>query len=116
VPTLDTMFPSRFLKAGVDVPFDDTLRLTITDIESVELKTDKGESEVKWAVFFAEVEKGLVLNKTNARTLARAFGEDTDAWTGKVVDLVVREVEFSGRVVPGLRVSIPKTMKATQTA
>jgi hypothetical protein len=65
-------------------------------------------------VYFAELSKALVLNVTNAKTLARAFGEHTDDWTGKVVDLMVREVEFSGKIVPAIRIAIPKAARAAQ--
>jgi hypothetical protein len=110
--TLNEMFPGKYLRALEDVP-EDGLRDTITDLERVEMKTKTGATELKWVLFFAQLEKGLVLNITNARTLARAFGDDTDGWTGKVIDLVVREVEFSGKIVPAIRISIPKAAKAT---
>jgi hypothetical protein len=47
--------------------------------------------------------KEVVLNKTNALHLQAAYGDDTDAWTGKQIDIWAENVQFQGRVVPGIR-------------
>jgi hypothetical protein len=112
MPTLGQMFPAKFLKAVEDVPADGKTPATITDTEATEMKTSSGATETKYVLYFAEMQKGLVLNVTNARTLARAFGDNTDDWVGNSVELVVREVEFSGRTVPAIRIVIPKKGKA----
>jgi hypothetical protein len=39
----------------------------------------------------------LSLNATNMRILARAWGTETDAWTGKEVELYVGKTEFQGQ-------------------
>ena len=50
---------------------------------------------------------GLVLNKTNNRTLRGAFGDNCAGWKGKIIVLYPTTDEFHGRMVPVLRVRIP---------
>ncbi len=56
-------------------------------------------------MFFRGKQKRLVLNKTNAKTIAGLYGDDTEGWIGKRITLVVREVEFEGSIVLAIRVS-----------
>ena len=63
----------------------------------LELKTPQGKS---WT-------KGIVLNKTNANTLAEEFGDDTDAWTDCTIIVKAEKVQFQGKMVMGLRIAIP---------
>src|SRR5262249_43054199 len=39
----------------------------------------------------------LSLNVTNTRTLARAYGTDSDKWVGKEIKLVIGNVDFQGK-------------------
>jgi hypothetical protein len=55
----------------------------------------------------------LSLNATNMRILARAWGTETDAWTGKEVELYVGQTEFQGQkrdsvLVRAISPDIPK--------
>jgi hypothetical protein len=50
----------------------------------------------------------MVLNKTNASTIAKLHGEETDLWTGKRITLCTREVEFQGTMTSALRVLAQK--------
>jgi hypothetical protein len=100
-------FPSKYLKADVDVPDADQggIVLTISYVEMADVGSlDSPDS--KPVVFFEEVSKGLVLNKTNAATLTTLFhDDDTDVWAGKRVKLVAKDVEFQGKMTRGIRVS-----------
>ena len=59
----------------------------------------------KLIVSFEEIEKPLILNKTNIKRFARIFGTgDTTEWRGPVVVYVEPGVEYAGRVVGGIRV------------
>ena len=59
----------------------------------------------KLVISFSELEKPLILNKTNIKRLARIFGTgDTTAWRGPVTVYVEQGVEYAGRVVGGIRV------------
>lgn len=51
----------------------------------------------KMAIGFENVEKMLVVNKTNREILAEAFGDDTITWVGKTVRLDIVKVMFDGQ-------------------
>jgi hypothetical protein len=38
----------------------------------------------------------LSLNTTNVRTLARAYGRDSDEWVGKTIELYIGKTEYRG--------------------
>ena len=77
-------------------------------IKAVTKETDVGErQETKACVWFTNIDKGLLLNKTNLRTLQGAFGDKMDAWPDKIVVLYSIMTNFRGKMEPGLRVKIP---------
>ena len=67
-------------------------------------------------VWFTTESKGLVLNRTNNRTIRGAYGDDTAGWIGKLIVLFRTKTDLNGEVVDGLRVRIPppKQAKASQ--
>jgi hypothetical protein len=65
------------------------------------------EKEKKLVLWFTNDEHGLVLNRTNNRTIRGAFGDAVDGWTGKIIVLFPTQADFRGRMVPALRVRIP---------
>lgn len=47
----------------------------------------------KLVLYFAEIEQGLALNKTNLKRLIKGFGtDDTEAWVGRKVRMAIEEV------------------------
>ncbi len=95
---LNSLFPSRYLKA------DDFPRPVLVTIKRVdeELLND-GRS--KPAVFFEELQKGLILNITNGKNIAALIGSDeTQDWPGHQIVLYRDIVQFQGRSTPGVRV------------
>lgn len=59
----------------------------------------------KLVISFREIQKPLILNKTNIKRLARIFGtQDTREWRGPVTIYVEQGVEYAGRVVGGIRI------------
>ncbi len=56
---------------------------------------------------FVGKEKRLGLNVTNARTIADAFGSETDNWIGGEIILFSMKVDFQGKMVDGIRIRIP---------
>lgn len=96
---INQVFSGSFLKAE-DLPQDRSVRVTIAKVELKEFEDGK-----KLALHFSGKEKALICNKTNAAILAEVCGSsDTDHWIGKPVKLVVKRVEFSGKLVPAIRV------------
>jgi hypothetical protein len=47
--------------------------------------------------------RDLVCNKGNATILANAYGDNTDEWIGKGVELFAETVQYQGKPVPGIR-------------
>lgn len=99
MPTLNELFPSNRLKAE-DAEHEDL----ILTIDHVDVETfDNGAKPV---LYFRNEKRSLVLNKTNAQTIAKLHGNDTDQWAGKRIALYATEVEFKGDTVLGLRVRL----------
>lgn len=99
---INTAFPSKYLKSA-DAEEKDLI-LTVARVK-METIGQGAKQEHKPVVYFTEVEKGLVLNKTNAKMIGRiAKSDDTDDWTGAKIRLVSAEVEFQGDLVMSLRV------------
>ena len=92
-------FPSKYLKSA-DLQ-GHAVKVTIKDVQSAPIGNDR-----KLIMYFTGKDKGMVLNKTNARTIGDIFGDDTDDWRGKAVELFAMKVDFQGRMVDGLRVRV----------
>jgi hypothetical protein len=93
-------FPSDYLRAA-----DLQGQKLLLKMSRVEMR-DMGE-EVKPVLFFEGKEKGLVLNKTNANTIATAYGDETGDWVGAEIVLFETPVEYQGQRRPGIRCSVP---------
>jgi hypothetical protein len=91
---------SRFFKAA-DLKND--IRLKIKDVTEEKM----ADGEVKLVVWFTSDKRGLVLNRTNNRTIRTAFGDAVDGWSGKIIVLFPIAAEFRGKMGPALRVRIP---------
>lgn len=103
---LTDMFPSNLLKAQDVTDAGGEMELTIFDVEIKEFDGDSGAKESKPIIVFAEDNKRMVLNKTNANRLAEMFGNDTDGWLKKKVILHVEQTDFQGKTVPSVRVKV----------
>lgn len=80
-------------------------------ISAVEPK--KFDDGTKLILTFEGKDKQLVCNSTNASIIEEVTGcNDTDDWIGKRIQLCVRKVEFSGRLVPAIRVVMNETAPA----
>ncbi len=95
---LDSLYPSKWLKAG-DLQ-GQTVPVVITRV----VMEDVGDEAGKPVAYFQNQQKGLVLNKTNAMSIGLVHGQDTDAWTGKTIELFPAVVMFQGQNVPCIRV------------
>jgi hypothetical protein len=69
-----------------------------------EINGDKGK-EKKLVARFVGKEKGLVLNRTNADSIAEIAGsEDTDDWAGQTIVLFPDTTKFGGKTVDCVRI------------
>ena len=106
---INNAFPSDYLKAS-DLG-DASPTVTIESVELVDVGQGR-DKEQKILIRFAGKKKGLICNKTNANTIAKLYGPETDGWVGQKIILQAREVEFAGEMVWAIRVSLQKPAAA----
>ena len=106
---INNAFPSDYLKA-FDLG-DKQVAVTIESVEMVDIGQGR-DKEQKILIRFAGKQKGLICNKTNANTIGKLYGVETDAWIGQKIILQAREVEFAGEMVWAIRVSLQKPAAA----
>lgn len=80
------------------------VKVTIEEIRTEEINGDHGK-EKKLVARFLGKDKGLVLNRTNADSIAEiTASEDTDDWSGAVIVLYPDKTKFGGKTVDCIRV------------
>ncbi len=100
---ISAAFPSNYIKAS-DLngkPWD--MKIRTAAMEDLGQGNDK---ESKPVLYFDGVQKGLVLNKTNATNIAKVYGDDTGNWTGKDIQVFPTTTEFKGETVDAIRVRV----------
>ena len=70
---ISNAFPSKYLRAA-DLQ-DRQIEVVMHRVEMENV----GDDDKKPVLHFVRKQKGLVLNKVNSRTIAAAYGDDTDA-------------------------------------
>jgi hypothetical protein len=104
-------FPSNYIKAS-DLG-DKKVAVVIDRVEMETLGRGR-DAETKPVVYFENKQKGLVLNKTNAKRIIEIVGSaESDEWSGHTVVLYATETEFGGDTVSCVRILAPP--KARQT-
>lgn len=112
MPDFRSMYDSNYLYAfdlkGRDVT------VTIKSVAAAKVRNADKKEQKKPIVFFRESKdpRGLVLCKTNGKTVAAMYGNDTDAWIGKRVTLFATNVDAFGQTVEAIRIR-PMIPKAT---
>ena len=111
MPDYRGMFNRDYIGAW-DLAEDQTI--TIVEVKAGELQ-NKGGKDKKPICYFentkgVRVEKGFVMNKTNAKTVAAMYGNDTAEWTGKKITLYATTCDVGGETVDCIRVrpGVPK--------
>jgi hypothetical protein len=107
---LSQLFPSKWLKAA-DLP-EEGIIVTIRSMDT-EKMPDGAE---KLVLYFDEVEKGLVLNKTNANAIEKMYGDETDDWEDERISLFPTFVDFKGEQTEAIRVKPKKPKPKLATA
>ena len=92
------IYRSKFMKA------DDLNGRSATYTVSGCLAEDVGDN-TKLVLAFSETDRPLVLNTTNATTMAELHGPETDGWEGKKVKLIPSTTQFQGKTVKCTRIS-----------
>jgi len=100
-------FPSSYLKAA-DLGHSRVL-VTIQKVVIEAIGDDH-----KPVVYFVGKEKGLVLNKTNAQSIAEIAGTyDSDEWGGVQIRLFATKTDYAGKRVDCIRVdAVPQDVQA----
>ena len=95
---LNDAFPSKYMKADQlkDKP---PIQCTIKSVTIEEIGQDKDEKPV---MYFSDHDQGLVLNKSKWALLADAFGDESDDWGGKAVELGHTKVLFGAKMVDSI--------------
>ena len=104
-------FPSKYLKAA-DLD-GGRFTLTMSHITMEKVVDDEPEKPI---LYFNGAQKGMVINQTNGMMIASLYGDDTDHWPGRPVELYTAMVSFGGKTVPAIRVMAPaQAMPAHQS-
>jgi len=89
--------------------------LTITGLKDEDVVSPDGKTEVLPVLHFKE-DKPLILNKTNAKAVAKVVGSDyVEEWPGNRITIYTEKVKAFGEMVNALRVRTvaPKKDKLT---
>lgn len=94
---IENVYPSRYMNAAslekeVDLTFNSLVIETMPD------------GQEKLVAYFNEIEKGLVINKTNLLTIDQLYGSETDRWLGKKISLFLIDVPTPKGMKPGIRI------------
>lgn len=82
-----------------------TKPLTIAKVGTDEVFNQKDQAnETVPALFFEGMEKGMICNVTNLKTLAALYGDQYEAWVGKPILIEVKEVKAFGDLHKALRI------------
>ena len=82
--------------------------VTIKSVRREDIRGPKG-TDRKFVARFVELEKSLILNRTNCDAIARLTGSEfPEQWGGIRVVLFAEPTLFGGAVVPGIRVRAPQ--------
>src|SRR5262245_9100920 len=101
------VYKSTYLRAA---DLEEPITVTIKSASIEELGEDKDE---KIVVLFEELDRGLVLNRTNADYLSMICkSDDTEDWPGTRVGLFVQPVSFKGKLVDSIRLTKPQHLEA----
>lgn len=107
---IQTAFPSAYMKAAqLD---GQPINLTIESVVMEEVGQG-ADAVTKPCVYFTDSPfkfktgtMGWVLNVVNSKMIAAHYGDDTDGWIGKQVQLYGEKVQFGGNIVDAIRVRI----------
>jgi hypothetical protein len=75
-------------------------------IKSVEIERIGKNQEQKLVIYFDELTRGLILNKTNFEALSESFGRETDDWRERCVTLYAVKTKYEEKEVDGVRIRV----------
>ncbi|HOC17139.1 MAG TPA: hypothetical protein PKK95_02670 [Vicinamibacterales bacterium] len=104
MPDFRTMYDLNWIYA-FDLKGHD-VTVTIARVEAKKIKNAEQKEQKKPVVYFREShdQRGLVLCKTNAKTIAGLYGNNTDQWIGKKITLYPTMVSAFGAECEAIRI------------
>src|SRR5687768_16466816 len=97
------MFPTEYLAAPEFSGSDVALTVKSVSVDELPL-AGTSKTEKRPVVRFVETDKKLVLNKTNAKTIAKLLGVQTKDWVGKRIALYPTTTAYGKETVECIRV------------
>jgi len=94
-------FPSLYVSAA-----DLQGKVHIVVIESCTMQEVGQNKDIRPVLTFQGRSKGMVLNKTNGSVIADIYGDDTDGWIGKSIQLYPTTTMYGPKRVPCVRVRL----------
>jgi hypothetical protein len=76
-------------------------------VQIIDVTSETFDDGEKLVLHFTGRGKTLVCNKTNSAIIAASYGDETDNWIGKTIELYPDKVNFQGQLVDAIRVRIP---------
>src|SRR4029079_18995688 len=100
MPNINDAVPSNYLKAS-----DLKGNQVVVTIDRVEFEEVGRNKEQKALIYFVGKQKGVILNKTNARKITEITGSAlTEEWHGHAMVIYPTETEFAGETVECIRI------------
>jgi len=110
------LYPSKYLKADDVDEAGGEARALIKSVKLEEMQDNEGNKDEKPILYFTNLPKGMVMNKTNADRIAAVYGDESDDWRGKEIILYTEPVTAFGKTANAIRVKVPKpTQKPVQS-
>jgi hypothetical protein len=94
-----SMYDNKYIYA-----FDLKGRPAVVTMDRVAVGKLGKEQQKKPILYFVGKERGLALNKTNARTIIGMYGPDVEKWRGKRITLFPTTCESFGSTVECIRI------------
>lgn len=102
---ISDFFPSKYV-AAADLR-GAPVQVTIANVTIEEL-----EGKKKLILWFTGQRKGLMLNKTNAKVIAKLYGDEVSAWFNRTITIYPSECSYKGDIVPCIRVKTDLSVQA----
>ena len=104
MPNVNDIYQSKYLTAA---DLKGQAHQVCIDSVAAEILGQGSDAAHKLVCVLRGHQKGLVLNKTNSLMIAASYGDVTESWHGKVIEIYPENVSFQGKIAPAIRVRVP---------
>jgi hypothetical protein len=101
---LDLCYGSKFLSATE--LGDKKIRARILKVKKEPLRGQDGKEKYKFMLSFSNLDKSLVANATNIKTLVDALGKDPRGWLNAEVGIFTEPTMMAGKPTRGVRLRV----------